>query len=347
MKTWINKVFILSVLSLVLFSCEKDEDRLILRAGTSPALTASTSDVVLSADDKEANAMAFTWTAAEYGYQAAVNYTLEFIPEGGDFAEARSVEATPGSLTKTFTVAELNTLAAQLGLMPDNANAVQVRVKSDVGSEVTPTYSNVISLNITPFLDIIEYPSLWVPGSHQGWNPGTAPKVSSVNDNGVYEGYVNFPDAQNNFKFTPEPNWDNDFGGTSSGNKGTLAPKASDLQVNGAGYYLLKANTNQMTWEAIRTTWGVIGSATAGGWDSDQDLTYNAAEQVWKATLNLTAGEIKFRANDDWGINMGDDGPDGLLEYGAANIVIAEAGQYEVILNLSNPGNYTYSITKL
>jgi starch-binding outer membrane protein SusE/F len=76
-------------------------------------------------------------------------------------------------------------------------------------------------------------------------------------------------------------------------------------------------------------------------------MTYNAAEQVWKATLQLSAGEIKFRANDDWGINLGDDGPDGLLEYGAANIVIGEAGRYEVILNLSNPGNYTYSVTKL
>lgn len=347
MKTWINKIFILSVLSLVLFSCDKDEERLTLRTGASPTLSASSDDIVLSADNREDDAMAFTWSAAEYGYQAAVKYTLEFIPEGGDFETAKSVETSPGTLTKTFTVAELNTLAAQLGLLPDSENAVQVRVKSEVSPEVAPTYSNVIGFNVTPFLDIIEYPSLWVPGSHQGWNPGTAPKVSSVNDNGVYEGYVNFPDAQNNFKFTPEPNWDNDFGGTSSGNKGTLAPKASDLQVNGAGYYQLKANTNQMTWEAVRTTWGVIGNATAGGWDSDQDLTYDATEQVWKATLNLVAGEIKFRANDGWDINMGDDGPDGLLEYGAANIVIEEAGQYEVILNLSNPGNYSYSVTKL
>lgn len=346
MKSTINKLFMLCLMSLVLFSCEKDEERLVLRPGAAPTLAATSNSVELTAETKGEDAITMNWTAADYGYQAAVTYTLQFIAEGGDFEEAREVEATPGTLSRTFKVAELNILASQLGLAPNNEATVQVRVRSTVAESVTPTYSNVVSFNVTPFLDIIEYVSLWVPGSHQGWNPGTAPKVSSVNDNGVYEGYVNFPDAQTNFKFTPEPNWDNDFGGTSNGNKGTLAPKASDLQVNGAGYYLLKANTNQMTWEAIKTTWGVIGDAT-GSWDNDQNMTYDATEQVWKATLNLTAGEIKFRANDSWDINFGDDNADAILEYGAANIKIEEAGRYEVVLNLANPGNYTYTLTKL
>lgn len=346
MKSTINKLFTLCLMSLVLFSCEKDEERLVLRPGAAPTLAATENSVELTAETKGEDAITMNWTAADYGYQAAVTYTLQFIAEGGDFEAAREVEATPNTTSRTFTVAEMNTLATQLGLAPNNEGTIQARVRSSVAESVTPAYSNVVSFNVTPFLDIIEYVSLWVPGSHQGWDPGTAPKVSSVNDNGVYEGYVNFPEAQTNFKFTPEPNWDNDFGGTSSGNKGTLAEKASDLQVSGAGYYLLKANTNQMTWEAIRTTWGVIGDAT-GSWDNDKDLTYDATEQVWKATLNLSVGEIKFRANDAWDINFGDDNADASLEYGAANIKIEEAGDYEVVLNLANPGNYTYSLTKL
>ncbi|MDO6388822.1 SusE domain-containing protein [Pontibacter sp. BT731] len=346
MKSTINKLFTLCLISLVLFSCEKEEERLVLRPGAVPTLASTANSVELAAENKAEDAITLNWTAADYGFQAAVTYTLQFIAEGGDFAEAREVETTPGMLSKTLTVAELNTLATQLGLAPNNEGTMQVRVKSSVAESVTPTHSNVVSIKVTPFLDIIEYVSLWVPGSHQGWDPAKAPKVSSVNDNGVYEGYVNFPDAKTNFKLNPAPNWDNDFGGTSSGNKGTLVAKGTDLQVDGAGYYLLKANTNQLTWEAVKTTWGVIGDAT-GSWDNDQDMTYDATAQVWKATLQLSVGEIKFRANDKWDINFGDDNADASLEYGAANIKVTEAGRYEVVLNLANPGNYTYTLTKL
>jgi starch-binding outer membrane protein SusE/F len=346
MKSTINKLFILCLMSLVLFSCEKDEEQLILRPGAAPALTASATSVELMAENKGENAVTLNWSAAEYGYNAAVKYTLQFIAEGGDFDAARNVEVAPGTLSKTMTVAELNAIASQVGLAPNNESTMQIRVKAEIGPSVDAAYSNAVTLNVTPFLDIIEYASLWVPGSHQGWNPGTAPKIASVQDNGVYEGYVYFPDATNQFKINPAPNWDNDFGGTSVGNAGKLAPKSDNLVVNGAGYYLLKANTNELTWSATRTTWGVIGSATAGGWDSDQDMTYDATEQVWKATLQLSVGDIKFRANDNWDINMGDDDANGLLGYGAANIEIKEAGRYLVILDLSNAGNYTYSVTK-
>ena len=51
--------------------------------------------------------------------------------------------------------------------------------------------------------------------------------------------------------------------------------------------------------------WGIIGSATAGGWDSDQNMSWNAVGGVFTATINLTVGEMKFRANDDWGLNLG------------------------------------------
>ena len=55
--------------------------------------------------------------------------------------------------------------------------------------------------------------------------------------------------------------------------------------------------------------------------------------------------ELKFRANSDWGINLGDEGGDGVLEAGGANVKLA-AGTYSVVLNLSNAGYYTYSFTK-
>jgi len=39
---------------------------------------------------------------------------------------------------------------------------------------------------------------------------------------------------------------------------------------------------------------------------------------------------MKFRTNDAWTINFGDNGVNLSLEYDGANIAISEAGNYEV-----------------
>ena len=74
-------------------------------------------------------------------------------------------------------------------------------------------------------------------------------------------------------------------------------------------------------------------------------MTYDPVANKWTITLNLVAGEIKFRANDDWAINFGDDGANKALEYGGANIAVAEDGNYTIDLILSG-AVYTYKIKK-
>ena len=99
------------------------------------------------------------------------------------------------------------------------------------------------------------------------------------------------------------------------------------------------------TYTSLKTSWGLIGSATPNLWDSDQDMTYDGATKVWSITLNLTAGDIKFRANDGWDLNYGDTGPDGKLEEGGADIAIESAGNYTITLDLSG-AIYTYTVKK-
>jgi hypothetical protein len=113
--------------------------------------------------------------------------------------------------------------------------------------------------------------------------------------------------------------------------------------VADAGYYKVNVDINALTYTIAKTDWGIIGSATAGGWDSDQNMTYDATSGLWTAELPLTVGEIKFRANDGWDINYGDDGANGILEAGGSNIAIPEAGTYLISLKLGAP-DYTYSI---
>jgi hypothetical protein len=344
MKTWLNHLYILGVLSIALFSCKKDEERIVLKEGSSSSLLASTTTLVLNKANASDTIVSFTTNPADYGYQAAVNYTLEMDVKGNNFANAKTVDLGSRRVKK-YTVAELNSLLNLLKLAPGTPGQVEVRTKSVLSVWVNPTYSSVVTLTVTPYEDVVEYPSLYVPGGYQGWAPAAAAKVASVKDDKNYEGYVYFQEASE-FKFTNGPNWDGTNYGDAGAGKLSSDGGAGNLKVNTPGYYRLNVNLDGLTWSATKTAWGVIGNAT-GSWDVDKDMTYDPTEKVWKATLNLSTGEIKFRANDDWGINFGDAKPaDGKPEYGGDNIAITEAGTYDIILDLSKPGNYSYSVTK-
>ncbi|WP_456422298.1 RagB/SusD family nutrient uptake outer membrane protein [Lutibacter sp.] len=89
------------------------------------------------------------------------------------------------------------------------------------------------------------------------------------------------------------------------------------------------------------SNWGLVGSATANGWGGpDMSLHQTGTADVYAGFFNLSDGEIKFRRDNDWGFNYGDNGADGTLEGGGSNIVIA-AGLYKITLDL---GNLTYTI---
>ena len=85
-------------------------------------------------------------------------------------------------------------------------------------------------------------------------------------------------------------------------------------------------------------SWGLIGPAQAGGWDTDTDLTKVTEDpEMWKAEIELGADKFKFRGNDEWGnYDLGGGtvviGEPILLSKGGGDMSIAEAGTYEVIL---------------
>ena len=83
------------------------------------------------------------------------------------------------------------------------------------------------------------------------------------------------------------------------------------------------------------TTVGIIGSATANGWNSSTPMTLTTAGgHSWTITLPLTAGAVKFRANDAWTVNWGGTAfPTGTGTQDGADITITTAGRYAVNFN--------------
>lgn len=330
------------MLLLLFASCKKDENKVVAGNGTASVLTASQTSLVLTAANAAQTATIFNWSASSFGYDAGVSYSLQIDTAGDNFKTPKEVALGP-LLTKTFTVGDLNDLLNQLGVKTGKLSNIEARVKASIADKYAPAYSNVVTLAVNPYLVAIVYPSLYVPGSYQGWTPATAAKIASVANDQKYEGYVNFPDASTEFKFTSDPDFNHtNYGSTSAGvlNNGG----GDNLKASGAGYYLLKADTKALTYSATKTTWAVMGDATGS---VDAALSYDATAQVWTVTKTLVAGSLKFRANGTDAINLGDTTPaSGKLVSGGKAISVA-AGNYQITLNLSSPGNYTYSLTKI
>ncbi len=189
----------------------------------------------------------------------------------------------------------------------------------------------------------LNYARIYVPGGYQGWDPANTNTIlTSPNSDNIYEGYL-WLDAGTEFKFTETPDWSVNWG--DNGADGTLDADGANISVAEDGFYHIVVDLNTKTYSLEKTHWGLIGSATANGWDSDQDMSYDPSENAWVITTTLSAGEIKFRANDSWALNYGDNGADAILERDGANIAIPSAGTYLIKLYLDKP-DYTYSIER-
>ncbi len=337
-------LYVVMAAALVLASCQKAEVGPVLQDPTAPAITAPAAGVSLVLTEANATeVVTFAWSAAtNYGFAAAVTYKVELGMPGDNFATPVAMITTT-ALTATTTYGELNNILMAAELTPAVAADIQVRIAATVNDKVATSYSNAVTLSVKPYRVIVNYPKLYVPGSYQGWAPDKAPVISALLSDGKYEGYVWFSTAAVNFKFTDGPSWDKNWG--DDGADGTLNPGGANIVAGDVGMYKLNVNIPSLTYTSVRTVWGVIGNATAGGWDSDQKLAYDPATNTLSVKLALVAGELKFRANDAWDINLGDNKTNLSLEYGGANIPIAVAGNYTIVLDLRGP-IYTYVITK-
>ena len=179
-----------------------------------------------------------------------------------------------------------------------------------------------------------EYDYMYIAGDADGWS-GNGGKIASVKGENDFYGFFT---SGTKFKFQKEQgSWAVNYGGSN----GTLASNGADIPAS--GYVYVNANLNNMTYSVTPiTSMGVIGDATQGGWATETPLTYNAETNTWEGTMTFTAGEIKFRANNNWDISFGGALDD--LTLGGSNITV-EAGTYNVALKLVCPGEYSATLT--
>lgn len=307
----------------------------------------------------------FVWNKTDFGVPSPVKYELQASTTEAFEAE----EVVAGDLTVNnygVTVSYLLKLAGQAGLDNDpdteapNTGSLYFRVKAYIGDTGgdTEQLSAVIALPVV-LTEASEggvemKPQMYLVGdvTAAGWNPNNSntPLFRDGENDQVFSFTGRFAGTADTegFKILEvlgewQPQWGLD--GTALSNSDLLGSDPSAFPVSADGYYSLTLNKEDMsyTFDAVDistaptyTTIGLIGDATADGWDADQDMTPTTFDpHIWVIEgIELSEGEVKFRADDDWTNSWGASTP--LSGQGFndndPNIPVA-AGSYNVWFN--------------
>lgn len=297
-------------------------------------VTPSVAEVTLDGNTPDNELELLTWTPARLGYGEAITYNVTATYGDGEPVEV-ATELTDLRCAKT--VSEWNEFFVRMMGISEEATA-EVRFIVSAYSETCTNGvpSAAVTVKVTTYKR--DFPSeeyIYVPGNHQGWNPATAPALWSAELNGVYCG---FSTLDGGFKFTMQRAWgeggqgEYNYSHFTNYSEGLTDGGGGNISMGTPGFYYIVADVMTGTLTATQTSsWGIIGDAT-GSWVIDQPLTWDATKGCWAATVTLTDGSIKFRANGGWDINVG--GTINDLVFNSPDNINVTAGTYLVELYL-------------
>ncbi len=342
MKTILNICLVLLSFVFTVTSCDDISYDPVLSPDANTVASLSTTAVTLTQDTESETAVTVSWNQPELGFNSAtINYRVLLSLDSDDLSNAQSFTVVT-ALQDEITGQELNTRLINLGLEPEVEATVYVTVET-ILSTVNSLYSEAVALSATPYASILDLSTTWgIVGdaAPNGWDGPDAPFYQTGTNN-VFVAYVTLGDGQ--IKFRENNDWALNYGDT--GVDGTLEEGGENIDIT-AGTYKITINLNDLTYSIEDYYWGLVGDATANGWDGpDMALEYDPTSDQWRALVSLGAGAVKFRLNNDWGLNYGDSEADGTLDSGGDDIIVT-AGNYLVTMNL-NDLTYTFETIDL
>jgi len=274
-----------------------------------------------------------------------IDYVLEAAAPGSDFAMPIEAGKTSNLNSISLTNAQLNAVAFQTGIPVDTAGDLELRIKSTITDTASGTVleriSDTVTINVTTYLTVLDLSTTWgiVGSAANNWGATPDLPMFTTDTDGVLVAYVNLTDGE--WKFRENNDWANNLG------SGAAADDVSSgggnfTTVAGSFKITLDLKNNKFTKENFSL--GIVGGAY-NNWGATPDfmLEYDPYSDVFRGIVTLIDGEMKFRMNNDWGTNYGDNGNDGTLDNGGANIVVA-AGIYIATVNMND---LTYSLEKI
>ena len=154
----ILKIFLAVFMITALWSCQKDEKKVIFEGGKAPVLSSSlTGEVPLSFATQNDQAFKLNWTNPDYKFNTGVssmdvNYNI-LIDKSDKFDSPDMKTLSVGTdLSKTFTQGEFNDiLLNQLQLDTTTASTIYVRVDAFLTGGAEKIASNTLSVSAKPY----------------------------------------------------------------------------------------------------------------------------------------------------------------------------------------------------
>ena len=368
-----SKLLLFTFLIVNISSCEKEDYLIFTAINQKEVKFQNEFQDVYKISQQTSNNISerLVWNAPDFDAPTTVTYVVD-ISTNSDFS---TIDMSSGDTSNNhlgLKVSSMLEFAETLGLdddpsttfsdgSPNNTGMVYARVTayagtSSSGANQSSTISKTASMNIEVLENVGACTdatlSNWglVGDAVNGWggvNRGFAagndvPFLSNGQD-GMFRAVATLYDGY--FKIREDNAWGVNYG--DNGADGTLELGGDNIAIT-AGHYIIDFDSVNLTVTVTPagTVWGVVGDATLNGWGEAEDVKLmpdpcNDGVYIVKDVV-LTDGYIKFRQDDAWGVNLGDNGADGTTDAGGDNIAVT-AGTYDMTLDTVN-GTYTLTV---
>ena len=368
-----SKLLLFTFLIVNISSCEKEDYLIFTAINQKEVKFQNEFQDVYKISQQTSNNISerLVWNAPDFDAPTTVTYVVD-ISTSSDFS---TIDMSSGDTSNNhlgLKVSSMLEFAETLGLdddpsttfsdgSPNNTGMVYARVTayagtSSSGANQSSTISKTASMNIEVLENVGACTdaalSNWglVGDAVNGWG-GVKRGLAAGNDvpflsngqDGMFRAVATLYDGY--FKIREDNAWGVNYG--DNGADGTLELGGDNIAIT-AGHYIIDFDSVNLTVTVTPagTVWGVVGDATLNGWGAAEDVKLmpdpcNDGVYIVKDVV-LTDGYIKFRQDDAWGVNLGDNGADGTTDAGGDNIAVT-AGTYDMTLDTVN-GTYTLTV---
>ena len=327
------KYIFLFILGLsVLYACKKPDSEPVLDNSNivKPAISSPDNGGVYVLLKAEADSVfaKFEWSKAVYSLSKleTIKYTLQMDIADSNFMNITSL-GTTSELTLSPTVSQINDKVLAKGVAAGEVRDFSFRVLSYINNETTysDAYSDVITLTITPYEDVVQTKVIYLLGSGTtiGWDNANAWPMTEIaaGKYAIVEQLT--PGADQFIKFISvltqwAPQWGTDASGLPEAGPliyrpdETVADPDAIPVGNVAGNYYIEADTVNLTYRTILTSGELylVGAGTPVGWDAAAALPFTQDPDTLTkftivTTLNADGGMKFLEIQGEWAPQWG------------------------------------------
>lgn len=359
----INKSYIasLALAAVALTACDKDGDMIYVDKVTDVEISSAATDIVLDINRLDMLALTVYWNgngdislsdtlvaAPQYAFTNSLQ-----ISASEDFDRMYEETMADGVCERQFTTAQLNSAAIRGGMESGTTAKVYIRIKSVLGANIAPRYSNVLTVNLTTYM--VDMTLGTILDSNKNDSERTLAVTGTEN---VFAGFIGAASWENWFFRDPS----GEVWGTASdpGQAFILGKLSTDADLwnlwfpEPAGCYYTTVNIPANEWTAL-----LVSELSLSG-DINGEMAFDRKANQWTYSFNAEAKTYNFSiagtgslydhnggdgAPSQTGVAVGFSGQSDALVFGntasPVSLNIAAAGETTLILDLNNPKQFT------